>query len=404
MALGMVEDNRFDPRIAALAMPSEKTNAVSAIGDALFKYSENDKKNQLFDLQKKNADLDIATKQQSYDFNAAYNPKKIEEADLMIAGKQTENKKNDLLTQDAQMSLDDKRAAKVLYGEIKPYLSNKKVTDAFFGNNQGFDYTDMNGNIVKVSPAQIQYAKKLFDDEAQAKLESSAKIGKLKAETTEAYAKAGAYSAKANTPKGLDIKNIKDVAENASKTGVAVNAVQNILNNYDSSAVGFLDTLFANARSTAGINAFGSGPDDTARNQNLQAELEKLKGVASTLYAKGGKLSNQDQARVDNMFPTVWKREDEFKSKLVAGVDDLIKGYETRLKTYNPQEETQATAATWMGELEALKALKPKLQEKLYGTQKTANTENKTTGNYQDTGIRSGGKQSQRPSLDSFMK
>lgn len=374
----MIEDNRFNPQIAALAMPSDKTNPFSALGDGLTKWGDKYNANQLFDLTKQKtqkeldaADMNIKTSQQAFDFNEAANPLKLEDAALGIENKKIQNRLYTTQADDAQLSLDDKIAAKNLYGIAKNL--DKKSRDAFFADNQGFDYIDpVTGQTRKFTSAQIAAVGKMLDDEELGKAKVQADIYHSKATAAAALQNANTNEQlrrdqirlreqELNAKYGgikLNMASVQKAAQEASRTSVAVNALKGLLDNYSDSRVGWLDNGIDSAMAAMSLNT-----DGATKNQLLKQNITALVGAAKDLIDLKGADSKAKLALIDSMTPNMSKGEQSFKEKTAALYNFIKDGYESRLKTYDPTTTPPQQYEAWAGNLLALEALEPKIKE-----------------------------------------
>ena len=362
MAVLQIEDNHFSPQIAALAMPSDKDNGFSALGDALTSWGKNYNANQLFDLQKTQAqtnidkaNLDMQAQQQSMDFSTQYNPLKIRAATIEADAKDKDY--HDALAKDWVRGVfahapDSKTAAQWAQDFNNEHGAGGYEYTTPDGRNT---LTIDNGHVASVLNEMRGTEAKLAQEKAQ--------TNKANADANEASAKAGYYRqagiAKANpTQKPISIASMGKIASEASRASVAANAFDGLLNNYDDSRVGWYDNMLDSAKNAVGVNT-----EDGTANALIKQNLTSLVGASKDLIDLKGQDSKAKLALVDAMTPNMTDTENEFKAKTRSLYKFINDSYESKLKTYDPNNATPEQYAAWAGNIAALQAIKPKLDK-----------------------------------------
>ncbi len=387
--LPQIEDNRFSPQIAALAMPDDKTNMFSALGDSLVKWGNQYNANQLFDLQKQKtqkeldtADMNMKLAQQNYDFNEQANPLKLEDAKKGLQLKDTQNKLYTTQANDAQFTLDDKVGIKNLYGYLKGLDPDKQK--AFFQDptiSNGLTYKDpFTGEDRSYTPAQIGAVKQMFEGEDLTKKKTEAEIKHYNDTGTAALMTAKAHMITANakenqatTPK-INIASVQRAAQEASRASVAANAFKGILDNYSDDLVGWMDNGIDSIISALSLNT-----QDATKNRLMKQNITALVGTAKDLIDLKGQDSKAKLELIASMTPQMSDSEQVFKTKTASLFNFIKDSYNSKLNTYNPATTPPEQYAAWVGNLQALGALEPKIQQFVGGKNSGAGEQNLTS-------------------------
>lgn len=318
-------------------MPSDKTNPLSALGDGLVKWGDKYNANQLFDLTKQKtqkeleaADLGIEKTKQDLAFNSEYNPLRLQDAELSIAGKKTKNKLLETQATDAEWSLDDKLASKNIYGLLKTL--DPKSRESLLADNDGFKYEDpITKRVLEITPAHIQAAKSMWDNEELNKKKINADINQSNAQANAVLKNADAHMITALASKGkahnLTINGKPLPTKTQEQLGDLFNLMrltEETKNSFDPKYVGVADSKM--------YDYFGKYFGDNSKESYFVSNSQALFNTLAKLRS-GSAVTQNEYERLMKELPTRGTGETDFKTKLASFQRQLLDTLKSKVET-----------------------------------------------------------------------